>query len=110
MKNLNSFKLNLTKCYSELKQFNKLLQQPELQESKDILPFFKKNLHLFAFLGSYVPNINRFDLIKHEFTFFGDFRADLVVGDSVTHNYCFIEFEDATPNSIFVKKNRSTSE
>ncbi|MEM9275497.1 MAG: Shedu immune nuclease family protein [Cyanobacteria bacterium P01_F01_bin.143] len=110
MRNLNPFRLSLTKCVSELDEFDKLLQNEELQEAKDILPFFKKNLHLSAFLGSYVPNINRFDILKHEFTFFGDFRADLVVGDSITRNYCFIEFEDATRNSIFVKKSRSTSE
>lgn len=29
--------------------------------------------------------------------------ADLVVGDSVTHTYTFIEFEDAQASSVFVK-------
>ena len=37
-------------------------------------------------------------------------RADLVVGDSTNATYCLIEFEDATRNSIFVKKERSTSD
>ncbi|WP_332863611.1 Shedu immune nuclease family protein [Pannus brasiliensis] len=85
------------------------MSEAELKESSDILPFFRENLHLSAFLASYVPQIARIDRIKHEFTFFGDFRADLVVGDSDKKVYCFIEFEDATRTSIFInKKNRST--
>ncbi|WP_254449378.1 Shedu immune nuclease family protein [Anabaena sp. UHCC 0253] len=63
-----------------------------------------------AFIGFYVPQIIRFNQIKHEFTFFGDFRADLAVGDSVNNTYCFIEFEDATEDSIFIEKGRSTSD
>ncbi|WP_313934962.1 Shedu immune nuclease family protein [Anabaena azotica] len=48
--------------------------------------------------------------MKHEFTFYGDFRADLVVGDSINNTYCFVEFEDATEDSIFISKGRSTSD
>jgi len=107
---LNSFDFDVIKCIAELEEFEKLLEQEKLLESHDILPFFKRNLHLSAFVASYVAEIVRFDRIKHEFTFFGDFRADLVVGDSVNKTYCFIEFEDATQNSIFVNKGRSTSD
>jgi hypothetical protein len=111
MKGLDSFTIDLKKCRFELDEFEKLLlNNSELQESKDILPFFKDRLHLSAFIGSYVPNIVRFNQLKHEFSFFGDFRADLVVGDSVNNTYCFIEFEDATKDSIFVNKGRSTSD
>lgn len=107
---LDSIEWDFIKCCSELDQFDRLLDKDELRESSDILPFFKENLHLSAFIASYVPQIARFDRIKHEFTFFGDFRADLVVGDSVNKAYCFIEFEEATRTSIFInKKGRSTS-
>ncbi|MBK1987877.1 DUF4263 domain-containing protein [Sphaerospermopsis aphanizomenoides BCCUSP55] len=109
MKGLDSFTIDLKQCLVELKEFEKLLlNNRELKENKDILPFFKQRLHLSAFIGSYVPNIVRFNHIKHEFTFFGDFRADLAVGDSVNNTYCFIEFEDAMEDSIFVNKGRST--
>jgi hypothetical protein len=110
LKPLDSFNFDVRKCIAELDEFEKLLKQAELRESQDILPFFKKNLDLSAFIASYVAEIVRFDRIKHEFTFFGDFRADLVVGDSTNATYCLIEFEDATRNSIFVKKERSTSD
>ena len=43
--------------------------------------------------------IIRPDRIAFEYDIFGDFKSDLVVGYSVTHSYCFIEFEDATANS-----------
>ncbi|BAZ28816.1 hypothetical protein NIES4074_12510 [Cylindrospermum sp. NIES-4074] len=110
MKGLDPFSLDLKQCLLELDEFDKLLLNSELQESRDILPFFKNRLHLSAFIGSYVPDLVRCNQIKHEFTFFGDFRADLVVGDSVNNTYCFIEFEDATKDSIFVNKGRSTSD
>jgi len=111
MKGLDSFNLDIKKCLFELEEFETLLlNNKELRESKDILPFFKQRLHLSAFIGFYVPQIIRFNQIKHEFTFFGDFRADLAVGDSVNNTYCFIEFEDATEDSIFVEKGRSTSD
>ena len=34
----------------------------------------------------------------------GNFLSDLVVGDSVTQSYCFVEFEEAAPTSLFVSK------
>ena len=34
---------------------------------------------------------------------FGEYAADLVVGNATRHAYCFIEFEDAKDNSIFSK-------
>jgi Domain of unknown function (DUF4263) len=111
MKGLDSFTLDLKQCLSELEDFEKLLNtNNELKENQDILPFFQKRLHLSAFIGSYVPQIVRFNQIKYEFTLYGDFRADLVIGDSVNNTYCFIEFEDATKDSIFIDKGRSTSD
>ena len=110
MNPLNFFDFDVIKCIAELEEFERLLEQEELRESHDIIPFFKGKLHLSAFVASYLAEIVRFDRIRHEFTFFGDFRADLVVGDSVNKTYCFIEFEDATQNSIFVNRGRSTSD
>jgi hypothetical protein len=75
-----------------------------LSERDDILPFFKANRRLAAMVGSYNPKINRFDRIAAEFDLFGDYACDLAVGDSSSHNFCFVEFEDASPNSVFTKK------
>jgi hypothetical protein len=81
-----------------------LAANTSLEERKDVLPFFKARQQLSAFLGSYHPDIARYDRVAHEFPLFGDFTCDLVVGDSQTQAYAFIEFEDAAPDSIFAKK------
>lgn len=111
MRGLDSFDIDIKQCWVELEEFENLLRNNrELNERKDILPFFKERLHLSACIGWY-PSDNLCNQIKHEFTLSGEFRADLVVGDSINNIYCFIEFEDATKNSIFVnKKGKTTSE
>ena len=55
-------------------------------------------------VGSYNSKINRFDRIATDFSLFGDYACDLVIGDSVSRNFCFVEFEDASPKSIFTTK------
>jgi Domain of unknown function (DUF4263) len=93
------------KCRKELEAFRKLLGGTgTLKEKAEILPFFKANVHLSAFIGSCDSDITLFDLFAHEYALFGDFLCDLVVGDSTTKRYVFVEFEDAAPNSIFVPK------
>jgi len=111
MRGLDSFDIDIKQCWVELEEFENLLRNNrELNERKDILPFFKERQHLSACIGWY-PSDNLCNQIKHEFTLSGEFWADLVVGDSVNNIYCFIEFEDATKNSIFVnKKGKTTSE
>jgi hypothetical protein len=92
-------------CRTEAGDLRDLLAtNRDLQERKQVIPFFKDRLHLSAFLGSYHPDIVRYDLVAHELPLFGEFVADLVVGDSRTNAFAFIEFEDAAPDSIFVKK------
>jgi hypothetical protein len=105
MKSLEKFSLSLAQCEQELVEFKKLLDgKASLGERNDILPFFKEKKHLAALIGSYNPKINGFDRIATEFGLFGDYSGDLVVGDSASHNYCFVEFVDAMPNSVFTKK------
>lgn len=74
-----------------------------------ILPFFKSRYDLSMLISAYFPNIRCADLIAHEYPIYGDFRADLIIGDSSTHNYLLVEFEDGRSDSIFKKKkNKST--
>ncbi len=37
---------------------------------------------------------------------FGDFACDLVVGHSAQNAFCFIEFEDAGPTSLFIQRGK----
>jgi len=110
MKTFLQFDFNASQCLSEVREFKKLLaENSELGENKDILPFFKKNKHLSAFIASYVPSISQYDLLAYEYDLFGDFVADLVVGDSRSKNFLFVEFEDAKKFSVFKRTgSRST--
>jgi hypothetical protein len=112
MKTLEKFSISLAQCKKDLDQFKKLLDgKSSLSERDDVLPFFKSHKHLAAMIGSYNPKINGFDRLATDFSLFGDFSCDLAIGDSASNNFCFVEFEDASPSSVFTKKRgRSTPE
>jgi len=104
-KEFEKISFDAAQCRAEAQELRVLLAgNPVLEERKDILPFFKQRKHLSAFLGLYHPEIVRYDLVAHELPLFGDFVCDLVAGDSKNKAYTFIEFEDATIDSIFIKK------
>ncbi len=112
MKKFKEIDFNLRTCRRELDELKSHLdERNELAERKDVLNFFRKREHLSAFIGSYFPYISSFDRIAYEYDIFGDFKADLVVGDASSGWYCFVEFEDASQASIFGRKpGKATSE
>ena len=78
-----------------------LKAKPILSEARDVLPFFNARVDLSLLIGNYFPSIRNVDVHAHEFQIYGDFRADLVVGDFATGNFLLVEFEDGSPESIF---------
>ncbi|MCX7048269.1 MAG: DUF4263 domain-containing protein [Candidatus Sumerlaeota bacterium] len=112
MKGLEAFQFKLEKVPAEYKDYEAFLgnKHRSISETKEIIPFFKSHKHLSAFIASNAMALGRYDQIKYEFSLAGNFRADLVVCDSVSHRYCFIEFEDARRNSIFRKTGKGVSE
>lgn len=104
MKDFIHHALSIQKCVKELAEFEVLLaSKAELKERDEILPFFKKNLNLAAFLGTYIPDIANPDRVANEYDIFGDFACDLAVGDSKSQTFLLVEFEDAKAESLFVK-------
>ena len=95
MKNLETHLLNAVDCRKEWHEFD---------ERRDILPFFKKRHNLSTLICSYFPKIKNPNKFAHEYQIYGDFVADLVVGDSDTQHYLLVEFENGAPDSIFKKK------
>jgi hypothetical protein len=94
-------------CTAELRELKALLDsKPELKERQHILPFFKTHRQVSALIGMYNLWNHRRDVIAHELELFGDFLCDLAVGDSQSHAYCLVEFEDATSKSVFVAEGR----
>lgn len=110
MKRLETHILNVVNCRVEWNEFDALLKTKSiLSERQDVLPFFKKRHDLSMLIGSYISNIKKPDVFAYEFQIYGDFVADLIVGDSSTYNYLLIEFENGRPDSIFMqKKNKAT--
>jgi hypothetical protein len=97
---------------SELAAMGTLLaSKANLSETDDIQPLFKTSKHLSAFLGTFAPDIGPATELGFEFPFFGDYRADLIVGSKSACHFCVVEFEDGGPDSIFKKQpNRSNPE
>jgi len=88
-----------------------LKSSPELSERKDILPFFKNRIQLSAFIGTYDPDIGPASDLAFDFSFVGDFAADLALGCRAKNHYLAVEFEDGRTNSIFKKLvKKSTTE
>ena len=105
MKHFDTLVFDQTTYERELAEFEQLLSNTTtLHEQADILPFFKDRKHLSARISRIVTGLNQVDKIAYEYDLFGDFVCDLVVGNSQTHEYCFVVFENATVDSIFTKK------
>jgi hypothetical protein len=89
------------KFQQELQAFEELLKsKADLSESKDIQPFFKKSKYLTAYMGAFAPNIAVATEICFEFEFFGDFRADILLGSRHEKEFCVVEFEDGRSSRI----------
>ncbi|HEV3384007.1 MAG TPA: Shedu anti-phage system protein SduA domain-containing protein [Gemmata sp.] len=112
MKAFEPIAFDYVQCKVEVATLEQLLAaNPSLNERKTILPFFKKHRQVAALCGvvSSFLSTGVVDRIAWEYDLFGEYAADLVVGDSVRSVYCFIEFEDAKPNSIFHKKGKKAA-
>ncbi|WP_221065467.1 Shedu immune nuclease family protein [Methylomagnum ishizawai] len=103
-------RFDAAKCRTEWQDFIQLLaSKPKLSETGDILPFFKQCPDLSLLICKYFPKAKNPDVLAHEYEIYGDFVADLVVGDSAAHQYLLVEFEDATPDSIFKYKGKKST-
>src|SRR5262249_37769518 len=107
MKAFKSFRFEAKRCRKEVAELRKwLAQHPILDEKRQLLPFFRQRRQLAAFVASCAGNLKDYDRIAFEYPLFGDFICDLVVGHSARNAYCLIEFEDAGPVSLFIKRGK----
>lgn len=103
--NLEALVFDPRQFEKELTAFDRLLKsKPELSETSDILPFFKKSKHLAAYVGTIFPEIGPATELAFEYPFFGDYKADLLLGNKTAKRFCVIEFEDGRQDSIFKKQ------
>ncbi|MFU2209668.1 Shedu immune nuclease family protein [Solidesulfovibrio sp. C21] len=105
MKNLSPLHFDASKCRDEWNDFSYLLgSKASLEEAKDILPFFKVHIQLSSLISRYIAVFRQCDVYAHEYEIYGDFTADLVIGDTSTKHYLLVEFENAAPDGIFKRK------
>ncbi len=110
MKEFTKIPFDLAQCRRELVEFRALLDsKDELEENADVKPFFEQHLQLSALLGTYSWGFAHMDLVSFQYQLFGDFSCDQVVGDSERHIYGFIEWEEATPRSIFRQQGKKAT-
>jgi hypothetical protein len=89
----------------QLTAFGALLQlKTNLSETGDIQPFFKKSKHLAAYVGTTFPEIGPATELTFEYPFFGNCKADLLLGNKSAKKFCVVEFEDGCQDSIFKKQ------
>ncbi|MDR3639121.1 MAG: DUF4263 domain-containing protein [Isosphaeraceae bacterium] len=110
MVSLQPVRFDLDRCRIELAEFKSFLDENNELDEKSILRFFRRRLQLTASVGAINPESRTIDRYAFEYPLFGNFACDLVVGDSAKPSYCFVEFEDARSNSIFVKRRRDVPE
>lgn len=105
MKKLLPFAFNQRTYQAELDAFETLLESTsELSEKSQILPFFRQHEQVSSRIVLLSSALNTADVQAFEYDLFGDFAADLVVGDSRAGAYTFVEFEDARRNSVFAPR------
>jgi hypothetical protein len=96
---------------NELNKYEQLLKsKKDLSERDDIIPCFKKNKHLSAYIGALYLEIEVGTEVCAEFDISGKLRADLLVGSKAKRKFCIIEFESGEEGTIFKKQNRKNPE
>ena len=101
--------LDRAACRVEVEELRTLLQLNTALKEARLVESLRARPHLSALIGRYNQAIARFDRIAWEYPLFGDFRCDLVIGDSITRAYTFVEVEDATSRSLFIRHGKKAT-
>lgn len=110
MKDFDDIRISPTLCRNEIGELADLLSaNPRLEERDDLLPFFRKRRHLSAFIGTLITKMLP-NKIAYEYELFGDFEADLVIGDTDTNVFVFVEFQTGAGNIFRRKAGKHTTE
>jgi hypothetical protein len=112
MKEFKTVAFDAAKVRTDLESFGKLVKsRPRLAEREVLQPFFKKRVHLSAFMATYALDLGPSTHLAYEFPFLGDFAADIIVGNREQGEYLVVELEDGAPDSVFTKvRGKSTKE
>jgi hypothetical protein len=90
-----------TRLLEEIEEFRRFLATNPRGERSHFLPFFAGHLPLCAYLGTLNDRVRVATHVGTEVSLWGDFSCDVVAGNPQDRAFVFIEFEDASQNSLF---------
>jgi hypothetical protein len=96
--------LDLAACRQQVQELKALLDSSADLGEAAFHDFFEPRADLRALVGLYNTSLASPDRLAWQYPVFGDFRCDFAVGDWMRKAYTFVEYEDARPNSVFVKQ------
>jgi hypothetical protein len=96
--------LDLAACRQQVQELKALLDSSADLGEAAFHDFFELRADLRALVGLYNTSLASPDRLAWQYPIFGDFRCDFAVGDWMRKAYTFVEYEDARPNSVFVKQ------
>ncbi len=96
-------------CRQQVQELKALLESSADLGEAVFQDFFEPRLHLQALIGRYNSMLDLPDRRAWQYPIFGDFRCDFAIGDWTRKAYTFVEFEDARPNSLFVKQGKKAT-
>jgi len=88
----------------EVEEFRAFLATNPRGERAAFLPFFAAHPQLCAYLGTLNDRVSAGTHVKTELSLWGDFTCDLVAGSLQDGAFVFVEFEDASPTSLFRRR------
>jgi hypothetical protein len=91
-------------CRLQVQELKALLESSADLPEAVFHDFFEPRADLRALVGLSNSALLSPDRLAWQYPLFGDFRCDFAVGDWARKAYTFVEFEDARPNSLFVKQ------
>jgi Domain of unknown function (DUF4263) len=100
---------DLVACRQQVQELQALLDSSADLGEAVFHNFFEPRAHLRALIGLYNPSLASPDRLAWQYPIFGDFRCDFVIGDWERKAYTFVEYEDARPNSLFVKQGKKAT-
>lgn len=109
MPDFKPYTRDLGAARNEVEELRVLLDSSDDHGEAVFRAFFEPRLHLRALVGLYTPELFLPNRLAWEYPIFGDFRCDFAVGDSVRGAYTFVEYEDARPNSLFVRQGEKST-
>ncbi|WP_413173792.1 Shedu immune nuclease family protein [Anabaena azotica] len=105
------YRFDIYECDKQIQDLHSFLTAtPEIPESGEngLQKFFSDRPHLILLLGYWHFGLEPAFYKPEVSLFSNEFRADFVVADRQKKKFVFVEFEDATENSIFKIKSKNS--